>query len=249
MEIEKKIVIVTGGAGGIGKTLVHQLISDGAHLGIFDMDQKALEKLADDYPDLYCKICDLSKAHEVESAVDDFFEKFGRIDILINNAAIIHNEMLVGFGPSGMLLHEIDSWDNVISTNLSSIFYITRHVVQKMLMNRTKGVVVNVSSIAASGNVGQSAYSAAKAGVRALTVTWANELGTMGIRVAGIAPGYTETETTMKSMTDAVIRDWVKKTPLKRMAITQEIVDGILFIIRNDYYNGRTLEIDGGLRM
>lgn len=249
MELKDKIVIVTGGAGGIGEVLVNQLIDEGAIIGVFDVNPRALKRLQDTHRGLYCAQCDLSEARKVESAVEDFFQIHGKIDALVNNAAIIHNEMLVGFGPQGMLKHGIDTWDRVISTNLSSVFYVTLYVVEKMIAKRTKGVVVNVSSITSCGNAGQSAYAAAKAGVRALAVTWAKELCSLGIRVAGIAPGYTETETTKTSMSEAVKKDWIKKTPLRRMAKPEEIVDGILFILKNDYFNGRTLEVDGGLRM
>lgn len=249
MELKDKVVIVTGGAGGIGEILVDQLIVEGAIIGVFDVNRTALKKLQDTHRGLYCVQCDLSRAGEVESAVDDFFQIHRKIDALVNNAAIIHNEMLVGFGPQGMLKHGIDAWDKVISTNLSSVFYVTLHVIEKMIANRTKGVVVNLSSITACGNVGQSAYAASKAGVRALTVTWAKELGSLGIRVAGIAPGYTETKAAKASMSEAVKKDWIKKTPLRRMAKPEEIVDGILFILKNDYFNGRILAVDGGLRM
>jgi 3-oxoacyl-[acyl-carrier protein] reductase len=118
-----------------------------------------------------------------------------------------------------------------------------------MVKNRTRGVVVNVSSICASGNLGQGAYSAAKAGVEALTVTWAKELALWGIRVVGVAPGFAKTETTLHSMTPVTLKEWEKHTPLGRMAEPKEVVSGILFVIENDFFNGRTLQLDGGLRI
>lgn len=249
MELKNKVVIVTGGAGGIGRTLVNQLALNGSIVGVLDVNRKALDDLQNSLDGLYCRKCDLSKAQEVESAVEDFFRIHGRIDALVNNAAIIHNEMLIGFGPQGLLKHGVETWDRVISTNLNSVFYMTRCVVEKMISKRTKGVVVNVSSISACGNAGQGAYAAAKAGLRALSVTWAKELGPLGIRVVSIAPGYTETETTKTSMSETMQKEWIKKTPLRRMAKPEEIVNGILFVLQNDYMNGRTLEIDGGLRI
>jgi 3-oxoacyl-[acyl-carrier protein] reductase len=169
--------------------------------------------------------------------------------VLINNAAVIHNEMLISFTAGGLKKHDFSSWNNIISANLTSVFNITSHVVFKMVNNRKKGLIVNVSSIASDGNIGQSAYSASKAGINALTVTWAKELASMGIRVAGISPGFTRTETTMNSMTESVVNEWIKKTPVKRMACPAEIVEGIIFIIKNDFFNGEILKLDGGLRI
>jgi 3-oxoacyl-[acyl-carrier protein] reductase len=249
MKLNEKKVIVTGGASGIGMTLINQLIDEGALVGVFDIDEGALLRLGERYPSLYCKGCDVSRPDSVEMAVDDFFKKFGRIDVLVNNAGIVHSALLVALGPRGIVSHDIGMWDKVISTNLSSVFYVTAQVVQRMVSQRTKGVIVNVSSISAAGNIGQSAYSAAKAGVVALTVTWAKELGALGIRVAGIAPGFTKTDTTIGSMSETILNNWIRDTPLRRMAKPMEIADGIVFILKNDFFNGRVLEIDGGLRI
>ena len=249
MEIKDKRVIVTGGASGIGKSLVEKLVDWGAVVGVFDVDQAAIEKLEENSPTIYCKICDVSDSRQVEESVDEFFSRFGVIDILVNNASIIHNELLVSLDKGKLMKHDTDIWDKIIATNLSSVFYMTSQVVERMFSKRTKGLIVNVSSICAAGNVGQSAYSAAKAGVNALTVTWAKELSVLKIRVAGIAPGFAQTETTIRSMSENVLNDWKKKTPLRRMATSNEIADGILFIIQNDFFNGRVLELDGGLRI
>jgi len=132
---------------------------------------------------------------------------------------------------------------------LNGVFYMTSHAVRKMVEQRRRGLIINISSICAAGNLGQSAYSASKAAVNALTVTWAKELGPFGIRVAGVAPGFTRTDTTINSMSESVLNDWKSKTPSRRIADPLEIVEGILFIIRNDFFNGRILELDGGLRL
>jgi 3-oxoacyl-[acyl-carrier protein] reductase len=249
LELKGKKIIVTGGASGIGKTLVDKLLNREAIVGVFDVAKENLLRLAQGYPGIYCRDCDICNVNDVLASVNDFFGKFGEINILINNAGIVYNELLISFSKEGLIMHNIEMWNKVISTNLSSVFYVTSHVVQKMIMQRTKGVIINVSSIASVGNIGQSAYSAAKAGINALTTTWAKELGAVGIRVAGIAPGFAKTETTLKSMSEHMINEWIKKTPVRRMATPEEIVEGILFIITNDFFSGRTLEIDGGLRI
>jgi 3-oxoacyl-[acyl-carrier protein] reductase len=249
MDLKDKKVIVTGGASGIGKCLAGKLVENDASVGVFDINKEALDRLSEEYPDVYCRVCDISEARQVEEAVNDFFEKFQAIDALVNNAGIIHSSLLVGLSKGKVAGYDVDMWNKTIAANLSSVFYMTSSVVQKMLIKRTRGVIINVSSISASGNAGQSAYSAAKAGVNALTVTWAKELGLLGIRVAGIAPGFTQTETTMQSMTQNVLNEWKKKTPLRRFAGVDEIADGIMFILKNDFFNGRVLELDGGLRI
>jgi 3-oxoacyl-[acyl-carrier protein] reductase len=185
----------------------------------------------------------------VEESIDDFFSRFGSIDVLVNNAGVIYNALLVNMRPDASISADIEAWDRTIRTNLSSVFYVTTYAVRKMFLRRTKGVIVNVTSISASGNMGQSAYSAAKAGVSALIVTWAKELSPLGIRVVGIAPGFTKTDAVTKSMTEDVLEDWVSRIPLGRLAKPEEIAEGILFLIRNDYLNGRTIDLDGGLRI
>lgn len=246
MDLEDKKVIVTGGARGIGKSLVEKLVTENATVGVFDIDKDALDKLKEDHPNLFCEVCDVSDNEQVERAVHEFFNKFQAIDVLINNAGMPKNSPLISlFG--GIKKHDVKIWNEVIAANLSSVFYMTLHVAEKMIKKRTKGVIINVSSISANGNAGQTAYSAAKAGVIALTKTWAKELNPLGIRVAGIAPGFTKTNTTLKTMSGKVIADWNKKIPLRRMAEPSEIADGMLFIIKNDYFNGKVLELDGGL--
>jgi len=249
MNLKDKNVIVTGGAHGIGKYLVEKLVKEGAIVGVFDIDIEALNMLKEDNPGIHCRVCDVSDSEQAQESVEEFYNQHKRIDVLVNNAAFIYNSLLVSLAMGGVKKHNIDMWDKVIATDLSSVFYITVNVVEKMLLNRTRGVIVNVSSICASGNAGQSAYSAAKAGVNALTVTWAKELSPLGIRVAGIAPGFTETEMTIQSIGENVLKDWVKKVPLRRLATPSEIADGILFIIKNDFFHGKILELDGGLRI
>ena len=126
---------------------------------------------------------------------------------------------------------------------------IAREVAEKMLLRRTEGVIVNVSSISSSGNAGQTSYSASKAAVDALTVTWAQELANLKIRVAGVAPGMTDTQMPQNSMKASVLEDWINTTPMNRMAHSSEIADGVLFVLKNDFVCGRVIQIDGGLRM
>lgn len=247
MDIQGKTAIVTGGASGIGRAVVGKLLARGAAVAVLDVDEGGLRELEGECENVHALVCDVSDCEQVEASVAEAFEVMGQIDILVNNAGILYSAPLVNIMSKGDKKHDIGMWRKVIETDLSSVFYVTVNVVEGMVSNRTKGVIVNVSSVAASGNPGQSAYSAAKAGVEALTATWAKELGTFGIRAVAVAPGFTETESTRLAVSEAVLKDWVRRIPLRRLATTDEIADGILTAIGNDYLTGTTLSINGGL--
>lgn len=250
MVIKDKRIIITGGASGIGKHLSEKLLGEGAIVGVFDIHKEAghRDNKGPAYDHL---ICDISDPLQVEKAVEEFYSKHGTIDILINNAGMVYNSPLlsINMDTGDILKHDVSMWDKVIGTNLNGVFYMSSQVVSKMFIKRTQGLIINISSICADGNAGQSAYSASKAGMDALTVVWAKELGGLGIRVAGIAPGFVKTETTIRSMSEGMVHEWVKKTPIKRMAEIPEIIEGVLFIIKSDFFNGRILKLDGGLRI
>src|SRR5205085_6223330 len=123
----------------------------------------------------------------------------------------------------------------------------TVNVVDRMVSARTRGVVINFSSVAAAGNAGQGAYSAAKAGVNAMTHAWAKELGMLGIRFVSIAPGFIDTPSTRAALRDATLQDWVKRTPLRRLGSVDEVISAVMFAISNEHLTGTNLKIDGGL--
>lgn len=247
MDLRDKRVIVTGGVSGLGRATVEKLVSKGAVVAVFDMDAQGLSELAKHHPALECVECDVSDYEQVIGATDRYHHEGGAADVLINNAGILHSEPLVKLTASGFERHDAASWSRVLATDLCSVFYVTACVVQQMAATRTAGVVVNISSVAAAGNAGQSAYSAAKAGVNALTATWAKELGPMGIRVAAVAPGFTETESTKQAMSEGLLRETIKSVPLRRLGKPEEIADGVIAVIENDFVNGKVFELDGGL--
>jgi len=247
MEIKEKKIIVTGGVSGIGRRVLDKLVEESAVIGVFDIDKNGLNKLKKTNRNIYCKVCDVTNYLDVESAVNEFYNEFNGIDILVNNAGILFSSPLVSFSATGVKKHDIESWHKIIDINLNSIFYLTVNVVEKMILNRTKGVIINISSVSSAGNAGQSAYSAAKAGVNALTATWAKELGMMGIRVVAVAPGYTDTDSTNHVMSESNLKQVINEIPLRRLGKPEEIADAILFAIKNDFLNAKVLEIDGGL--
>jgi 3-oxoacyl-[acyl-carrier protein] reductase len=181
------------------------------------------------------------------NAVDNYSHEFGSADILINNAGILHSEPLVRITASGSLKHDVETWQRVLQTDLSSVFYMTSCVVEKMIQSRTRGIIVNISSVAASGNPGASAYAAAKAGVNALTSSWARELGPMGIRVVAVAPGFMDTESTRRAMSRTALDEVVKRVPLRRLGHPEEIASAVLAVVQNELFNGKVFEVDGGL--
>jgi len=246
VDIFGKNIIVTGGANGIGRVLVEKLLAEKAVVGVLDIDAEQLKKLKDDYPQVYTYPCNITETAEVEKVISCFTRDNQTIDILVNVAGIVRDSPLISI--SGTIKrHDVDLWNKVLAVNLTSAFIVTSHVVEHMIKTRTKGLVINVSSVSAGGNAGQSAYSAAKAGIIALTKTWAKELNGLGIRVACIAPGFTRTGALQAAMNEKLIIEWIKKIPVKRLASPSEIAEGMIFIIRNDYFNGKTLELDGGL--
>lgn len=253
MVINGKSIIVTGGAGGIGLSVIQSLLKKNAIVAAVDLNKEKLNDLKDKCSSLpgklFCYCGDVGDINFVEDVTGDFFSNCGQIDALVNNAAILKDAPLVSIFKGKINKFPIEVWDETISSNLRGVFCFGREVAEKMIIKRTHGVIINVSSISAAGNTGQSAYAAAKAGVNALTVTWASELAHFGIRVAGIAPGMTETDMPKNSMSRQVISEWIKKTPVRRMGSPEEIADAINFILKNDFFCGRVLEIDGGLRM
>ena len=247
MELRGKKVIVTGGVKGLGRAMVEALVSGGALVTVFDIDFEGFRTLLEEFPDVQCIVCNVSKYEDVSVATEKYFSSQGAPNVLINNAGILYSELLVKLGDSGLKKHDPEMWDRVLQTNLSSVFYMTSCVVEKMVATRTKGVVVNIGSVSAAGNPGASAYSASKAGVHSLTQAWARELGPMGIRVIAVAPGFMDTDSASAAMSEGALRETIKRVPLRRLGKTEEVAAAVLAVIENDFFNGKVFELDGGL--
>jgi 3-oxoacyl-[acyl-carrier protein] reductase len=244
MEIKGKKVLVTGGASGIGKCLVDTLVSEGASVCIIDYNAEKLKGLGN----LAVEACDITDVKQTEAAIASLWKKSNGIDILVNNAGVPCNELLVNLTPEGLKTHSLLSWRKVIDTNLTGTMLVSAAVAKSMIQGRKKGLIINTSSVLADGAAGQSAYAASKAGIAALTVTWSKELAPYGIRVAGIAPGLVNTKSTMDLIGESDLEEILERTPAGRIAEPQEIVNGFLWIIKNDYFYGRILQLDGGRR-
>lgn len=232
MEIKEKNILVTGGLGCLGNSITEALRAKGANVLIFDHIQSGM-------PGTYQ--VDVTNMEKVRRTLDGI----ERVDILINCAGEIYSEPIVNVLKKEV--HRKESWDRVINNNLNSCFVMSSCVAEKMVTLRTKGVIINFSSISAGGNIGQAAYSAAKAGIEAFTKTAAKELGMFKIRVCAIAPGFIETASTKEALSESMVQFWKKQTPLRRLGSIEDITTTVEYIIANDYLSGAVINVDGGL--
>lgn len=247
MKLNGSKVVVTGGAGRLGRVIVEALINGGARVAVLDLDVEAIAGFTERQPRVLTRRVDLTVAEEVDDAVEAIVAELGSIEILINNAGLLFSASLCGMASGGLQRHSADEFDRVVRANLYPPFLTTRAVVAEMVRQRVRGLIVNVSSIAAAGNAGQTAYSAAKAGVDALTATWAKELGPLGIRVAGLAPGFCDTEATRRAVSEPILAEIRARVPIARLGRPEEIARSILAIVDNDFFHGKVLAVDGGL--
>jgi len=253
MEVRNKTVIVTGAGRGIGRATALQLARRGANLALFDLNEGDLEQTGK-----RCAVesvqargyrVNVADEGEVATAMTRVASDFGRLDGLVNNAGIVRDGLLVKVKDGAVVGRmTMEQWNAVIGVNLTGVFLCAREAAAHMVELGNGGVIVNISSISRLGNAGQSNYSAAKAGVESMGVVWAKELARYGIRVGSIAPGFTHTEI-LASMRPEVLDKLTAPVPLKRLGQPEEIAHAVLFIFENDFFTGRCLEIDGGLRL
>ena len=241
MKSDQRVALITGAARGIGLATARKFLAENHRVALLDIDAETLSramKLMD--PDQTLGLeCDVAEPNQVKDSVDRLVSEYGRIDVLVNNAGI------ATFSP--ILETSFEEWSRILAVNLNGPFICTQACAPVMLENGG-GSIVNISSIAYHGNFGQSNYSAAKAGVAAMTVLWAKELAQHNIRVGAIAPGFTATEMVV-SLREEVKTKFTESIPLRRFAELSEISDGVLFILRNDYVTGEIIEISGGVRI
>jgi len=252
MEIKDKVVVITGGGQGLGRAMAVDLAKHGAKLALVDLNQSILDEAValceEAGGEAKAYIANVAKEDDVEALFNQVVSDFGSVDALVNNAGILRDGLMVKAKDGEITKMSLAQWQAVIDVNLTGVFLCSREASVKMIENKRQGVIINISSISRAGNMGQSNYSAAKAGVAAMTVTWAKELARHGIRAAAIAPGFIETEMTT-SMKPEALAKMTAGIPLKRMGKPEEIAHSVRYIIENDYYTGRIIEMDGGLRL
>jgi 3-oxoacyl-[acyl-carrier protein] reductase len=240
-------IIVTGGAQGMGAYFATQLAAAGAQVACGDVNEAGLETLP---KGIHRRRLDVSNEQDCASFVGWAHEQMGGLTGLINNAGILRDGLLVKKDrETGKVIRlTIEQWNAVIGVNLTGATMMARETVAKMVETGSKGVVVNMSSIARHGNRGQSNYSAAKAALAANAFTWAREWASFGIRCAAVAPGMIETPMT-QGMNQKARDGLVAMIPVGRIGVPEDIWLAVKFAIECDYFNGRTIDVDGGLSM
>jgi 3-oxoacyl-[acyl-carrier protein] reductase len=251
--MSRRAVIVTGGAAGIGRATALRFARDGARVAVWDVRADGAEALVAELAaaggEGWFQTVDVTGAGAVERAVAAVMERWGRIDVLVNNAGILRDHQLVKWQDGRKLatMSERD-FDAVVSVNLKGVFLCTRAVVPHMIA-AGGGSILNASSVVGLyGNFGQTNYAATKAGVVSLTKTWARELGRYNIRVNAVAPGFIATEM-VRAMPEKVLQTMVSRTPLGRMGRPEDVAEAYFWLASEAaaFVHGAVLSVDGGL--
>jgi 3-oxoacyl-[acyl-carrier protein] reductase len=253
MQIKNKVVVVTGAARGIGKAIATAFADRGARVALLDLVPADLEATRAEFAargaEVRAYTVNVAKEAEVIGALDKVVADFGRLDVMVNNAGIIKDALLVKVKDGKVAGRmTLEQWQAVIDVNLTGVFLCGREAAERMIGLGNGGLIINISSISKVGNAGQSNYSAAKAGVTAMAAVWARELARHGIRAASIAPGFTRTDL-LAGMPPEMLEKVTAPVPLKRLGMPEEVAHAAVFVAENDYFTGRALDLDGGLRL
>lgn len=245
-KLKDKVAIITGGAQGIGRAIAEKFADEGAKIIIVDVMEETAKKTADEISKknvetLSLKV-DVSSSQETEQMVKKTVEKFGKIDIMINNAGITRDNLLIRMSD--------DEWDKVISINLKGVFNCSK-AAAKIMMKQRAGKIVNIASVVGlMGNAGQANYSASKGGVIALTKTMARELASRNINVNAVAPGFIKTAMTEK-LSDEQKKKLTDLIPLARLGEAQDVANIVAFLCTDEssYITGEVISVNGGMYM
>ena len=255
MKLDSLKIIISGGAQGMGRHFALSLVEAGAQVCIGDVNEAGLAETVEAAKGkpgkLFARKLDVASESDVGAYVDWAFTQMGGLNGLINNAGILRDGLLVKKDRETGAVKKLtkEQWDAVIGVNLTGATLLARDVVAKMVENEQKpGCIVNISSIARHGNRGQSNYTAAKSALAANTVTWSKEFGAFGVRVCAVAPGMIETPMT-QGMNQKARDALVAAIPVGRIGLPEDIWLAVRFALECDYFNGRTIDVDGGLSM
>jgi 3-oxoacyl-[acyl-carrier protein] reductase len=255
MQLSQLKIIVTGAAQGMGAHFARRLAEAGAQVAAGDVKEAELAQLVESAKGLpgkiHAKKLDVSNEAECGSFVEWASGAMGGLNGLINNAGILRDGLLVKKDRTTGAITKLskEQWDAVIGVNLTGATFMVRETVAKMAATEQRpGVIVNMSSVARHGNRGQSNYSAAKAALAANTVTWSREFAPFGIRVGAVAPGMVETPMT-QGMNQKARDALVAAIPVGRIGLPEDLWIAVKFVLECDYFNGRTIDVDGGMSM
>jgi 3-oxoacyl-[acyl-carrier protein] reductase len=253
MDLKNKVIVITGAARGLGAAMAKRLAGHGAKLALVDLDADSIAETAAacqaNAADVKTYGANVANEDQVVTLFEQIVVDLGGLDGLVNNAGITRDALLIKH-KDGELLGKmsLDQWQAVIDVNLTGVFLCGREAAAQMANLGSGGVIINIASISRAGNMGQTNYSAAKAGVVAMAVTWAKELARYGIRTGAVAPGFINTEM-VAGMKPEAREKLTSVIPLKRMGEPDEIAQAVEFIFANDYFSGRVIEVDGVLRL
>jgi 3-oxoacyl-[acyl-carrier protein] reductase len=253
MELKNKVIVITGAARGLGAAMAKRLARHGAKLALVDLDADSIAETAAACQSGATEVktygANVADENQVVALFENIVADLGGVDGLVNNAGITRDALLIKH-KDGELLSKmsLDQWQAVIDVNLTGVFLCGREAAAQMANLGSGGVIINIASISRAGNMGQTNYSAAKAGVVAMAVTWAKELARYGIRTGAVAPGFINTEM-VAGMKPEAREKLTSVIPLKRMGEPDEIAQAVEFIFANDYFSGRVIEVDGVLRL
>jgi 3-oxoacyl-[acyl-carrier protein] reductase len=250
MLLKGKTAFITGGTAGIGKAIALLFVQQGADVAIVGTnDERAKGVLkemesarVDSSQRVLSFLCDVSKTNDVEKIVGELLKEWGKVDILINNAGITRDNLLIRMTE--------EDWDSVVATNLKSV-YNTCRVLARSMMKARSGKIINISSvIGLMGNAGQANYAASKSGVIGFTKSLAKELASRNVCVNCVAPGYIETQMT-QGLSDSVKEKILSEIPLSRIGQPNDVAQAALFLASSqaDYITGQVLTVDGGMVM
>jgi 3-oxoacyl-[acyl-carrier protein] reductase len=254
MKLSDLKIIISGAAGGMGRHFAIRLVEAGAQVAVGDVNEAGLAEtveLCKGPGKAHARKLDVSSEADVGAFVEWAHGAMGGLNGVINNAGILRDGLLVKKDKETGQVKKLgkDQWDAVIGVNLTGATLLVRDAVAKMVETGSKpGVIVNMSSVARHGNRGQSNYTAAKAALAANTVTWAREFASYGIRVGAVAPGMVETPMT-QGMNQKARDALVAAIPVGRIGLPEDLWVAVKFVLECDYFNGRTIDVDGGLSM
>jgi len=253
MEVAGKVVVITGGASGIGLSTARLFAASGAKVAILDIVEEALKAAAAEIGEgTYGVKCDVTDEESVSAAFDKVVEHFGCLDVAVLNAGILRDGLLIKVDrDTGKVKGKMSlkQWQSVIDVNLTGVFITGREAAIRMVNSGRKGVLVLISSIAKRGNMGQTNYSAAKAGVETLAVVWGKELARYGIRAASVTPGFIGTPMVLKDMRPEMLDRFTKMIPIRRLGKPEEIAHTIRFVVENDLICASDVEPAGGMKL
>ncbi|MDF2152113.1 SDR family oxidoreductase [Vibrio sp. CAU 1672] len=252
MELTNKVIAITGAGQGLGKQMALSLAESGVQLALIDQNPDLLRETQAECEALGITVrsyvTNVTDEQQVAAAFEQIEADFQQLNGVVNNAGIMRDGMFVKVRDGQVTTMSLEQFQSVMDVNVTGTFLCGREAAKVMLNTDSKGVIINISSVARAGNMGQTNYSASKAAVATMSAVWAKELGRYGIRAVAIAPGVIKTAMTDQIKPPAMTR-LLGMIPVGRLGLAEEIASTIKYALENEFVTGRVLEVDGGMRM